>query len=91
MGFSDLKVLSKFFPDNVKKEKSDVIVYVGSGDELYLFHAIQIVSRDFFSVFFFFLYKITKIQPYDSLAPFPGWLEGEGLLVSERELQSNAT
>lgn len=48
MGFLDLKVISKFFPDNVKKEKNDVIVYVGSGDVLYLFHAIQIVSREFF-------------------------------------------
>lgn len=33
---------------------------------LYLFHATQIVSREFFR----FEKKITKIQPYDSLAPF---------------------
>lgn len=84
MAFLDLKVISKFFPDNVKKEKNDVIVYVGSGDVLYLFHAIQIVSREFFR----FKKKITKIQPYDSLAPFPDWLKGEGFLVSEEEVQS---
>lgn len=47
--FLDLKVLYlNSFQIMSKKKKNDVTVYVGSHKGLYLFHTIQIVSREFF-------------------------------------------
>ena len=46
--FLDLKVLYLNSFQIMSKKKNDVTVYVGSHKGLYLFHTIQIVSREFF-------------------------------------------